>query len=600
MSTITITRLSRLRDLFSQYDIDAFFIPNTDPHQSEYIADHWRTMPWISGFTGSAGNIVITKDFAGLWTDSRYFIQGEKQLKGSGLELMKLKIPHTPEYLEWMVENVPESGRVGVDGKLISLNASQRFKKAFAPKAIELVDVGDLFDAIWTDRPVLPQGKVFVHDVSYAGKSRKEKITEVREKMKEKGADHHLVTSLDDIAWIFNIRGTDVSYNPVAIAYALISSSEATLFIHPAKVSDDIKKELVADGITLKDYDEIGSTLSRLSSDQTLYYDPGKVTLWLKGFFPESIKEKKGMNISTPLKSIKNDTEVDHIRKVMVKDGVAMVRFLKWLEENVGKLAIDEVSAAEKLEEFRSEQADFIGPSFGTIAGFQGNGAIVHYSAEPETAASLQPEGLFLLDSGGQYLDGTTDITRTVALGSPTEEQKRDFTLVLKGHIALATSIFPEGTRGYQLEGFARRAIWAQGMNYGHGTGHGVGFFLNVHEGPQTIGSGASGNLASAFQPGMLTSNEPGLYHEGKYGIRTENLVLCVPHSESEAFGKFFCFETVTLCHIDTSLIEYSLLSEEERIWLNEYHDRVYHALQPYLNPNEEEWLKNKTISIKH
>lgn len=598
MSITTKTKLSGLRELLSENNLDAYFIPNTDPHQSEYIAGHWKTLAWISGFTGSAGNIVVSPEFAGLWTDSRYFIQGERQLKDSGIELMKLKIPHTPEYIEWMVENLPENGRVGVDGKLISLAMVERLKKAFAAKKLQIIDVGDLFEKLWQDRPSIPYSPVFVHELAFAGKSRTEKLKEIREAMTEKGVDSHLLTTLDDIAWTFNIRGGDVSYNPVAICYALITQNEATLFINPAKVSDEVKRELEGDGIILKEYETIGEALSQLSADKPMYCDPSKVSLWLKGFLPEGIKVEKGMSLSTPLKSIKNDTEVDHIRNVMIKDGVAMVRFLMWLEENVGKAELTEVSVAEQLEAFRAQQPDFKGPSFGTIAGYQGNGAIVHYSAEPETAASLHPEGIFLLDSGGQYLDGTTDITRTVALGPSTADQRRDFTLVLKGHIALATAIFPEGTRGYQLEGFARRAIWAQGMNYGHGTGHGVGFFLNVHEGPQTIGSGASGSLASAFQPGMLTSNEPGLYHEGKYGIRTENLVLCVSHSESEAFGKFLAFETVTLCPIDTSLLDRSLMTSEELKWLNAYHLQVFEKLSPHLSKDEEKWLKNKAQAI--
>ncbi|MCL4130329.1 UNVERIFIED_CONTAM: hypothetical protein GTU68_038789 [Idotea baltica] len=598
MSITTKTKLAGLRELLAHHNLDAYFIPNTDPHQSEYIAPYWKTLAWISGFTGSAGNIIVSPEFAGLWTDSRYFIQGERQLENSGIELMKLKIPHTPEYIEWMIENLPQGGRVGVDGKLISLAMVNRLKKAFVEKGLQIIDIGDLFEKLWKDRPAIPASPIFVHELAFSGKSRTDKLNEIREIMTEKGADAHLLTTLDDIAWAFNIRGGDVSYNPVAICYALITQNDATLFINPTKVPSEVKEELVSDGIVLEGYESIGEALSHISSDKTLYYNPSKISLWLKGYLPEGIKIETGMNLSTPLKSIKNETEVNHIRNVMVKDGVAMVRFLIWLEENVGKTELTEVTVAEQLEAFRAELPDFKGPSFGTIAGYQGNGAIVHYSAEPATAATLHPEGIFLLDSGGQYLDGTTDITRTVALGSPTAEQRRDFTLVLKGHIALATAIFPEGTRGYQLEGFARRAIWAQGMNYGHGTGHGVGFFLNVHEGPQSIGSGASGSLASALQPGMLTSNEPGLYHEGKYGIRIENLVLCVPNSESETFGKFLAFETVTLCPIDTSLLDGSLMTEDEVTWLNDYHQVVLEKLSPYLSSTEKEWLNRKTETI--
>lgn len=587
-------KLAALRQTMKFLGLSAYYLPNSDPHQSEYLAEHWRLMPWLTGFTGSAGNVVVTADFAGVWTDSRYFIQAEQQLTGTGFELVKLTIPHTAEYLDWLAEQVPEGGTIGLDGNLVSMSRMEAMQSMFASKGISIKDVGNLLGPIWEDRPSLPVGEVFVHEVAFAGQSRTDKLLAVRKIMAEQDIHYHLFTALDEIAWLLNLRGTDVDYNPVAMAYALINPCEATLFIDQAKLSEAVAEELRSTGIQLAPYTQIQGRLKQLKGEKSVYLEPGKTSYQLAQCIPDGIQKKTGPHLSTLLKSIKNEQEIAHIHEVMVKDGVAIVRFLMWLEENVGHVEIDEYTAGEQLERFRAEQEHFVGSSFSTIAGYQGNGAIVHYRAEADTAAALKPEGILLLDSGGQYLDGTTDITRTIALGTPTAEQKRDFTLVLKGHIAIATAIFPEGTKGYQLEGFARRALWAHGMNYGHGTGHGVGFFLNVHEGPQTLGTGASGRAATAFQPGMLTSNEPGIYHEGRYGIRIENLVLCVEHSESEAFGKFLAFESVTLAPMDMSLVEDSLLTDEERGWLRHYHEMVWEKLSPRLSEVEKGWLRGK------
>ncbi|MEM7370441.1 MAG: aminopeptidase P family protein [Bacteroidota bacterium] len=591
-------KLSTLRQAMSFHGIQAYFIPNSDPHQSEYLPEHWRIMPWLTGFSGSSGNVVVTADFAGVWTDSRYFIQAEQQLRGTGFELVKLTIPHTAEYIDWMVEHCPEGSSVGIDGNLLSLASKRAMETAFSAKKLKIKDVGNLIAGMWEDRPALPLGEIFAHEEHFAGKSRVAKLEALRQLMAEQGIHYHLCTALDEIAWIFNLRGTDVEYNPVPLAYALIDPCEVSLFIDRAKVPAALAEELQQQGIKLAPYTQIQGRLKQLQGNKPIYYEAGKTSFQLAQCIPANLPKMEGMHLSTRLKAIKNAREIEQIREVMVKDGVAMIRFLMWLEESVGKIDITEVSAADKLESFRAEQAHFVGPSFSTIAGYQGNGAIVHYRAEPETAANLHAEGIFLLDSGGQYLDGTTDITRTIALGPPSEEAMRDFTLVLKGHIAIATAIFPEGTRGYQIEGFARRALWAYGMNYGHGTGHGVGFFLNVHEGPQTLGTGASGRSATPFELGMLTSNEPGVYHQDRYGIRTENLILCVEHSESEAFGKFLAFETVTLCPIDVSLIDTSRLSTEELDWLNAYHDEVRKKLSPHLAGEEVSWLEKKTAHI--
>lgn len=588
--------LYSLRDLLKTKNLFACIIPNTDPHQSEYISDYWRVMRYLTGFSGSTGNVVITENFAGVWTDSRYFIQAEEQLKDSGFELVKLQVPHTPEYLEWLAKEAPEGASIGIDARLFSVSLYRSMESIFSKKGLKIIDLGDIISDLWQDRPPVSLAPIFTHANSFAGKTRRQKLQELREEMKSQGVAYTFISSLDDIAWLYNIRGNDVQFNPTPLCYALVGAKKAWLFIHPSKVSEEVRAELVED-LVLEAYEDFASVIHTLEETATLFLDPGKSNQALLSHLPNSISIQEGMNLTTLPKALKNKVEQNHIRQVMVKDGVAMVRFLIWLEEHIGKISITEVSAAEKLESFRAEQGDFMGPSFGTIAGYQGNGAIVHYSAEPDTCATLKPEGIFLLDSGGQYLDGTTDITRTIALGNPSSQQKRDFTLVLKGHMGIATAIFPAGTRGYQLEARARKALWDHGLNYGHGTGHGVGFFLNVHEGPQTMGTGASGSYATPFMPGMLTSNEPGIYHSGQYGIRIENLILCVEDKKTD-FGQFLRFETVTLCPIDITLIEKELLDEEEISWLNTYHQLVYEKLAPLLSEQEARWLKDKTQAL--
>jgi len=588
--------LNSLKNLLTSQELFACIIPNTDPHQSEYIADYWRTMRFLTGFSGSTGNIVISQDFAGVWTDSRYFIQAEKQLEGSGFELVKLTIPHTPEYIDWLLEKAPEGSKIGLDARLFSVSLYRKMEARFSEKTIEIIDLGDFITDLWPDRPPVPLSPIFLHDISFAGKSRKQKLREIRQDMKSRNLSHTFISSLDDIAWLYNIRGSDVSFNPTPLCYTLVGLTHAWLFIHPSKVSEEIRLELKGD-LILKGYDEVETVISQLESDSRIFLDPGKSNFSILQSLPDSIALQEGMNLTSLPKALKNETEIGHIRASMVKDGVAMVRFLIWLQDNIGKIKITEVSASEQLEAFRAEQDHFIGPSFSTIAGYQGNGAIVHYSAEAETCAELEATGIFLLDSGGQYLSGTTDITRTLSLGEPTSEQKRDFTLVLKGHIAIADLVFPAGTRGFQLESHARKALWKNGLNYGHGTGHGVGFFLNVHEGPQTMGTGANGAYDTPLMPGMLTSNEPGVYHNGKYGIRIENLILCIEDQET-AFGQFLKFETLSLCPIDVSLIENKLLSPEERNWLNQYHRKVHQELAPHLSPAERIWLEAKTQAL--
>jgi len=593
----TRKKLQILRDKMSIQNMDAYLIPMTDPHMSEYVPDYWRSIRWFSGFSGSAGMLVITLDFAGLWTDSRYFLQADNQLKDSGIELVKLKIPHTPEYIDWIKENISPGGKIGVDGKCYSVGLARMIHRTLLEKKIKIIDSIDLVSEMWENRPAFPSSGLFEHEVRFAGKSRTEKIKMIRDEMLKNQFEFHLLSSLDDVAWTFNIRGNDVKYSPLGVAFGLIGLEHAWLFVDRNKVSTGLKRVLGKDGIEIKNYHEIYDPEIMGIGHRKVFLSPGSVNKKLFDSWSDKNEIKEGLSIPTCLKAIKNPVEIDHIKGVMVKDGVALTKFFYWLEKNIGILEITEISADKKLEEFRREQANFVSPSFGTIAGYKAHGAIVHYEADSHSDVSLHPDGIFLLDSGGHYYDGTTDITRTITLGNPSSEEKRDFTLVLKGTIQLALTRFPEGTRGYQIEAFARRALWNEGANYGHGTGHGVGFFLNVHEGPQTIGSAASGNQDITLEPGMLISDEPGLYREGQYGMRTENLVL-VEHDRETEFGTFLKFETVSLCYIEPLLIDKKLLSDEETEWLNNYHLNVYEKISPFLNADEAQWLKIKTQSI--
>ena len=592
-----LQKLDKLRCLMALSDFDAYIIPGTDPHMGEYMPDFWQIRSWFSGFTGSAGTIVVTTNFAGLWTDSRYFLQAEAELEGSGIELVKLVVPHTPEHIDWIYKNLPVGSRVGVDGNMISVDSVRSIRNIFARKQMELVTNEDLISPLWTDRPPIPLNPVLKHDVEFSGSSRRDKIEHVRAEMSRLGVTHHLITSLDDIAWFLNLRGTDIQFNPLFVSYVLVDLQTTTMFVNETKVDQVLAEEMLVDGVTISAYDEIVEALSKLVKGDKLLLAPGKVNQALFDAIPTTVAIVEGANPTTLLKSIKNATEIGHLYQTMVYDGIALVKFFYWLDKNIGKIKITEISASDKLEELRSEQPVFMGLSFCTIAGYAAHGAIVHYDPTPETDVELKPEGIFLLDSGGQYLSGTTDVTRTVTLGMPTEEEKRDFTLALKGTISLSDAIFPEGTKGYQLDALARIALWKNGINFGHGTGHGVGFFLNVHEGPQSISPNAAGPASHVMMKGMVTSVEPAMYRIGKHGIRTENLVLCVPHLENE-FGAFLKFDTLTLCPIDRKLIEVSLLDKSELDWLNSYHANVYERISPFLTKVEAKWLKEKTAKI--
>ncbi|MGI5851642.1 MAG: aminopeptidase P family protein [Caldicoprobacterales bacterium] len=591
---VIIDRIRRLRKEMSDKGIDAYIVPSSDPHMSEYVAAHWEGRKWLSGFTGSAGTLVITQDSCGLWTDGRYYVQAEKQLEGTGIRLFKFGMEGVKSFTEWIADTLGQGECVGMDGKLFSVSQVRNMEKIFSKKGILINKEHDLLMGIWKDRPAIPRETVFVHDMVYAGRTAAQKIEDVREMMAQKGANYHLISSLDDIAWLYNIRGGDVAYNPVAISYALISEEKAWLFINEDKVSVPVREHLSDNGVEIEDYERIESYLSRLGRGDTILLDPQRVNSWLYDSIGREARIEEDTAITTILKAVKNQVEIENLKKAHIKDGVAMVKFLCWLDNNLSKEEITEITVADKLEEFRSQQENYMGLSFPTIAGYGDHGAIVHYQADEESAYTLKPHGLLLIDSGCQYLEGTTDITRTIALGPTTPQQRSDYTLTLKGNIKLSRTRFLKGATGTNLDILARLYLWEHGIDYKHGTGHGVGYFLNVHEGPQSISPRIS---TVKLEEGMLVSNEPGVYREGSHGIRIENLLLVAGDIETE-FGEFLRFEPVTLCPIDLAAVEPDLLDEEEKKWLNQYHERVYNTLGPLLDEKERLWLKDKTRAI--
>jgi len=586
-------RLELLRQAMKKAGVSACIIPGTDPHAGEYISDYWKERIWISGFTGSAGTAVVTMDKAGLWTDSRYFLQGANQLSGSGIELMKQGLTDTLDIIPWLSIVLKPGEKVAVNPQLFSVNAYANMKAELKMSGIDLVSI-DLLKEVWTDRPALPDKPFFIFDTKYSGKTISEKLALVRGELKKLHANVFVLSALDEIAWLFNIRGNDVAFNPLVISYALVEEDKATLFVSAVKCTAASKVYIEKNGVIVAEYGDIYKKLNEISEEKTVLIDGNKLNQSLYEAIPAACEKRIAMSPVSKLKSRKNEVEIAGYRRAMIKDGVALTKFYMWLEEHVKTGKLTEVSIAEKLRDFRAEQKNFIGESFDTIAGYAGHGAIVHYSATPESASTLKPEGILLLDSGGQYLDGTTDITRTITLGKPTAKQKKDYTIVLKGHIDLAMAKYPENTRGSQIDILARKAMWDSGINYGHGTGHGVGHFLNVHEGPQSIRMEENPNT---LQLGMVMSNEPGIYRTNEYGMRTENVVLIVAAEKSE-FGQFYKFETLTLCFIDTKLIDKSMLNKHEEKWLNNYHKTVYKKLSPFLTDDEKKWLKKKCKEI--
>ncbi len=590
-------KIAAIRHLMTTHSLDAYIIPTSDPHQSEYPASLWQSRAWISGFTGSMGYVTITKSTAYVWTDSRYFIQCEMEIKDSAFELKKQIQQGAPEHVEWLAENLTENSRVGCDSSLFSVGQVRGMQKLFEKKNIQLATDVDLISPIWKDRPSLPKAEVFEHDVVFAGKSRAQKLADIRMKMTAKDANFHLVTTLDDIGWTLNLRGSDVECNPVFVAYLVIGMERCDLFIEPSKVPADIKTALNNDGVIIRPYGFINDFLTQLDESQTITVDSNNINFQLFSLL-DRVHVLEGETFSTMMKALKNETEQRLIREVMVKDGVALTKAFMWLEKTLLERTVQEFEMSSMLAQYRSDQAHYFGESFNAIIGYNGNGAIIHYRPDPHHSAEIERKGILLLDSGGQYADGTTDITRTISLdGAPTDEQRQNYTAVLRGHIAVAELRFPEGTKGIQMDTLARQFLWQLGLNFGHGTGHGVGFFMNVHEPPQGIVGVINARGTTAHQLGMLTSNEPGFYKEGEYGIRIENLVLVVEDKKTD-FGTFYKFDTVTLFPIDTNLVDKTVLTSSERDWINNYHTRVYEQLSPLLNDLEIAWLKRKCQKI--
>ena len=593
MKTNIPERIAALREAMRQQKVDAYIIPSSDPHLSEYPADRWKSREWISGFTGSAGTVVVTAKDAGLWTDSRYFLQAARQLEGTCITLYKEMLPETPNIPEFLSAHLQEGDCVGIDGKMFSAEEVEHLQKELKKSGIRIKSIADPMQLLWTDRPAMPLAPAFVYDTKYAGMSFTEKLPAVRQAMEAAGADSLLLSALDEIAWLLNIRGNDVHCNPVVVSYLLIEKDKVNYFVQPQKVTPELTEYFNVNGISVHPYEEIGDYLNNFNAHSILM-NPAKTNYAIYSAIRPGCLIINGASPVALLKAIRNKQEIAGIHAAMQRDGVALVKFLKWLDEAVPAGKETEISVDKKLHTFRAAQPLYMGESFDTIAGYKEHGAIVHYEATPETDVTLKPEGFLLLDSGAQYLDGTTDITRTIALGPLTEEEKTDYTLILKGHIALAMAVFPEGTRGAQLDVLARMPIWKERMNYLHGTGHGVGHFLNVHEGPQSIRMNEN---PVVLQPGMVTSNEPGVYKAGSHGIRTENLVLTVPAGEG-MFGKYLKFETLTLCPICRKGIIKELLTAEEIGWLNDYHRTVYEKLSPDLNNDEREWLKEACKAV--
>ena len=594
MKELIKNRIGELRAVMKKNGLDAYIIYGTDPHLSEYIPERWQTRAFISGFTGSAGMVIVTVEKAALWTDSRYFLQAEDELSGTGIALVKMRTQGFPEPVEWLKVNLKAGALVGTDESCISVNQFRIMQNCLNLSGIKLEGSGDLLNEIWPERTSLPASEVYEHELKFACTDRSSKIAAICTELEKLGANLQIITALDDLAWTFNLRGNDVECNPVFMAYACVSRENTILFIDGQKLSSELKNKLETDGIQIKATGELVNFLNQLSDNDCILVDPDRTNHAILTNISDSCKVIEGLSVPCSLKAIKTEEEISNIRQAMRKDGVAMVEFLFWLENNLGKIQISEFSVSEKLTEFRTKQPDFKGISFFPIVGYKEHGAIVHFHVSKDNALPIEKDGFLLFDSGGQYLDGTTDITRTIALSELNDQQKTDFTLVLKGMISLSMIRFPVNTRGYHLDILARKAMWQHGLNYGHGTGHGVGYFLNVHEGPMSIRQEFNDRVIEA---GMVLSNEPALYRLGEYGLRTENMIVC-QKAESTVFGDFLKFDTLTLCPIDTNAIDKSLLNQEEIEWLNSYHQRVFDELSPMLNEELKAFLKMQTRPV--
>lgn len=584
-------KITSLRTWLQARGLSAFIFPSTDPHCGEYVPDHWKTREWISGFNGSAGTAVVTLDDAALWTDSRYFLAAEEQLKGTPFRLMKERLPETPGIAQWLGTVLPKGSTVGIDGSVNTVGSIQQLQQELQFEGLHLATGDDPAEEIWTDRPELPLHPIEIHPIEYAGEESRSKIERLRAQLRALHADGIVVTQLDEIAWLTNLRGSDVHCCPLFVSYMTVTLTEATLFIDCRKVTAEVAEYLKQQGIALKDYAQVACPSG------TVVIDPSTCNYRLiEGVEgrPESPRIIAHTSLIAPMKAVKNETEIAGYRRAMLRDGVALVKFLRWLRPAVEAGGQTEISIDRKLTALRAEQPLFRGLSFDTIAGYGPHGAIVHYEATPETDVPLEPRGLLLLDSGAQYRDGTTDITRTIALGPLTEEERTDYTLVLKGHIRLALAKFPTGSSGTQLDVLARYAMWQHGLNFLHGTGHGVGSYLNVHEGPHQI---RMNYMPAPLVAGMTVTNEPGIYKAGRHGVRTENTQLIVHHTDGE-YGEFLRFDPLTLCPIDTTPIRREMMADDEIEWLNNYHERVFRELSPLLNEEEKAWLKEATREL--
>ena len=587
-------RIEGLRSLMKENQIDAYLLTGADPHLSEYTPDGWKTREWISGFTGSYGKVLVTLDKVFIWTDTRYFLQANEELQGTGIELMKERVLGAVSIEDWIFSNLKTGNKVAVDGLTISVAEAEQIGARLAAKGIVFDTATDLVSRIWMDRPIATNHPVYEHTVNFAGKSRYEKVEMVRKILLTKELDSTVVSTLDDIAWLFNLRGGEIQYTPLFSAYAYIDHKGAWLFVHPDKVTDLLKKSLKDEEIKVSPYDSFFHFLDRIKNQQ-VQVDPIRTNSLIIRHLSESNSVVQSTGITTQLKAVKNQVEISNIRSAHLKDGAAMVNSLFWILQSFEKENITEVLVGHKLNVFRSKQPLFKGDSFHPIVGFGAHGAIVHYHATDQSDSLIKSDNLLLIDSGGQYLDGTTDITRTIGIGLVSQKQKEDFTVCLKGHIALAKAIFPEGTKGYSLDAIARKPLWDKAINYGHGTGHGIGYFLSVHEGPMSIRTEFNNE---PIREGHLLSNEPGIYREGEYGIRIENVILCKRHSSSE-FGNFLCFETLSLCPIDRNLISTELLNSDEIDWINHYHETVFEKISPLLtDKNVLEWLNKQCTPL--
>lgn len=592
-------RIEKIRDLMKEKNIYTYIVPSSDYHQSEYVGDYFKSREFMSGFTGSSGTLIISIDEAGLWTDGRYFIQAEHELKDSGIKLFKMGEEGVPTIEEYLLEKLPKNSTLGFDGRVMSVKEGQSFANKLAFKGINIEYKYDLVNDIWEDRCSLPTEKAFLLGVEYTGESFSDKLSRIREVMKEKKATTHILASLDDIAWLFNIRGRDVKSNPVVLSYAVVSTDSVYLFIDKNKIGEDIKSELSKENVQIKGYEEVYEFIKNIDENEVVLIDTSKVNYAIYNNIPSNVQKIEERNPSILFKSIKNEIELKNIRNSHIKDGVAFTKFMYWLKNNIGKIEITEISATQKLEDFRRKQDTFIEPSFSTIAAYKEHAAMMHYSATEESNYKLEPRDLFLVDSGGQYFDGTTDITRTIALGPIPENVRRDFTNVVRGMIRLSKAKFLYGCRGYNLDVLARGPLWEEGIDYKCGTGHGIGFVLNVHEGPNGFRWKVREDIDDTciLEEGMVTTNEPGVYVENSHGIRIENEIV-VKKAEKNEYGQFMDFEVITFAPIDLDAIDESLILEDERIYLNNYHKQVYDKISPYLNEEEKQWLKIYTREI--